>query len=68
MGSKDRGPRWRCFGPTTHHFQLSPDREFVEVVGATRGPSDDAHRARVLQTIERVTNDRADALLQLAEL
>lgn len=68
MGTKDRGPRWRCFGGTTHHFQLCPDRGLVEVVPAPRAPGDDAQRARVHRTIERVTNARADALLQLADL
>jgi hypothetical protein len=68
MGSKDRGPRWRCFGGSTHHFELGPERELVEVIASPRPAADDAHRARVQQTIERVTNDRADRLLQLAEL
>jgi hypothetical protein len=68
MGTKDRGPRWRCFGGTTHHFQLGPDRDLVEVIASPRAPADDAHTARVHQTIERVSNERADALLQLAEL
>jgi len=35
---------------------------------ASPRPGDEAHRARVLETIERVTTERADALLQLAEL
>ncbi|HTK64693.1 MAG TPA: hypothetical protein VL595_20055 [Pseudonocardia sp.] len=68
MGTKDRGPRWRCFGGTTHHFQLGPDRDLVEVIASPRTPGDDAHKARVQQTIDRVTSERADGLLQLAEL
>jgi hypothetical protein len=68
MCTKDRAPRWRCFGGTTHHFQLGPGRDLVEVIATPRTPGDDAHRARVHQTIERVTSERADGLLLLAEL
>jgi len=72
MGTKDKGPRWRCFGGATHHFELGPERELVEVITAPRPAADDAdraaHWARVQQTIQRVTDRRADRLLQLAEL
>lgn len=68
MGTKDRGPRWRCFGGTTHHFQLGPDRDLVEVIAPPKPPVDAAQRARVHRTIERLTSQGADRLLQLAEL
>jgi hypothetical protein len=72
MGSKDRGPRWRCFGGTTHHFQLGPDRDLVEVIASPRTPGDSAHDAahktRVQETIDRVMSARTDALLQLSDL
>jgi hypothetical protein len=68
MGSKDRGPRWRCFGGTTHHFQLSPERELVEVLGTSSAKADDSHTARVVEVIERVTSERSDAFALLAEL